>query len=163
MTKLNFNKIPAILFFANFLLPILYFQQDFLLSFNPVFLESFILQVSAFLFLIISVYFIQIRNDFKTSAIFVFLIIFYVFLTNNLQNSINKNVYLGNCKDQHIYKKSTNTLIQTMQNGNSEKYFSSDWNMSIVKSQPFSQGFGLQKVAILGIKEDWLTQNNIAN
>jgi hypothetical protein len=113
------------------------------------------------LFLIISVYFIQTRNNLTTSAVFVFLIAIYAFLTINLQGSINKNVYLGNCKNQYIYKKSTATLGRTMQNGNSSSFSSSDWNMLIVKSQPFSQGFGLQKVAILGIKEDWLTESNL--
>lgn len=161
MTKLNFNKIFTTLFFLNFLLPILYFQQDFLLSFNPVFLDSLILTISTLLFLIISVYFIQTRNNLITYAVFVFLIVIYVFLTINLQGSINKNVFLGSCRGQNIYKKSQFTLGQTMQNGNSYSYFSSDWNMSIVKSQGFSQGFGLQKVAILGIKEDWLTQSNL--
>ena len=132
-----------------------------MLSFNPVFLDSFILQISTILFLIISIYFIQTRNNITISAVFGFLIAIYVFLTINLQGSINKNVYLDKCQDQYIYKKSTATLGRAVQNGNSYSYFSSDWNMSIVKSQPFSQGFGLQKVAILGIKEDWLTQSNL--
>ena len=148
----EFNLIfPTIIFFLVLFLPFLYSQQDFLLSISPIFLNPSILYTSFIVFLFTNIYFIQVKNNTWDSLFFTFFIIFYSFLVQNAQNNLAKNVYLGNCQGEYIYKKSEYTSGRVIQGSESlYSFFSSDWNMSIVKSKEF----GLQKVAIYGIQED---------
>lgn len=137
-TKFNWLIFLSLLFLAG-VLPILYLQQDFLLSLNPVFLNQFLPLIFWLLFFILAVFVvIQTRVNRFISIIFSFLSIVAIAL-HSFRGGASLNDCLGKCENTLVYR------IGPFRLGDSPEY-----GLILAKSQ----NFGLVKVPIYGILEN---------